>query len=297
MEIQAIRGQIHQFAERFRRRPIRAIIAAGAVLIGDAVWEVCKHRLCGWANARIDKGAGSTIAALRDIAQSAIDHPILSVVGATLVGCGLLVLYFFASVVRSVILERRSRRRAALTAKEADLAALKEWMTASRKEIAQLQQSVSALALRSESLGTQFGRILPSIVGLCEIVSLIREADYCVEKFRFIYDSYPESDVAVRPLDRSWRAQTELTTDEFTESLRLGLEWAEFLERHILRVSTLFGNRNLGTVGSETEMLLRYTQKLNSYKDKNGAACLELLGKHRQHLRDIRDGYAASLTG
>jgi hypothetical protein len=292
-----MRQHIQQFLATFKKHPVRAIWVLVALGVGDGAWELLKHKLCEVFLARLDRGGGPMIGYLYYVAQGAIDHFWLSVIGATLVGCGLLVLYFFGSVGRSVFLERRNEQRAIVVARASEIAALKGWMTESKREIGILQQSVSALALRAETLEIQFSKVLPSMVGLCEIISLIREADYCLEKFRFIYDNYPDSDVVAMPLNRSWREQTGLTTDRLAESLRLGIEWAEFLERHVLRVSAFVGNWNF-SISSETDVLLRYTQRLvTPYEDKNGAECLGLLGKHRDNLRGIRDGYAASFTG
>jgi hypothetical protein len=165
-----------------------------------------------------------------------------------------------------------------------------------KHELGVLQQSASTLTLRISELDARFIKVLPAIACLCEMISFIRESDYCLEKFRFIYDTYQDSDVVARPLDRSWRIQMEPDADKCGESRRLGIEWAEFLDRHIIRVSEFFANRAILFDG-ETEALLRYAQNLTSYKDKNGTACIGLLETHRKHLRDIRDSYAAFVTG
>jgi hypothetical protein len=52
---------------------------------------------------------------LRDVAQLAIAHPVLSIVGAILAGCGLLVVYLAGSVAlnsgRELIRKRQQNRR------------------------------------------------------------------------------------------------------------------------------------------------------------------------------------------
>ncbi len=167
-------------------------------------------------------------------------------------------------------------------------------LTSHETSISKLRQDLSAACTWLSVLDGQVLSVVPRIHCLCRIYRLLTEADYCLENLNYICVQYPRSPVAMHPLDKSWRSPArEVNLDE---SRSLGIVWAEFLDRHLIRVL------HFNPLGAEkifitdTALLERYLTNLNPLEDYtalSGAECLTLLGKHKERLLYLCANYAA----
>lgn len=120
---------IRDFLAKYKQNPRKALGGLAWLVVFEVVWELSKHRVCAWANERLDRGAGPMIEQLRNMAQGAIDHPLLSILLTTMAGCAGLVFYAFTAIGIASWLEIRERKRRMAST----IAELAEWMDESKQ--------------------------------------------------------------------------------------------------------------------------------------------------------------------
>jgi hypothetical protein len=165
------------------------------------------------------------------------------------------------------------------------------------KSIATNEGSISRLALRVDDLDALLGRTVkrinktvPAVMCLSQMVLLTREADYCIDRYIFLRDTFPNGLAALLPLDWSWRK----VADGQDYGTHLAVEWAEALEIHIHRVNGFFATPGKRAFDDDTVVLYTYAAMKKSFADITAKKFEEILAKHRSRLGELRDAYAAT---